>query len=171
MITGDMGLFIVRLVIGLGLASHGAQKLFGWFGGHGIAGTGAFFESLGFRPGKLQAFAAGCGEFFGGLLVAAGFLGPIGPALVAAVMVVAILAVHVKNGFFAQNNGYELPLLYIASTAGLAFAGYGAYSLDVVIGRTFSPAFDYAIVGVGILAGLGAFATRGKPAATQSAGS
>ena len=170
MITGDAGLLIVRLVIGLGFAAHGAQKLFGWFGGYGLAGTGAFFESMGFRPGKLQAFLAGCGEFFGGLLVALGFLGPVGPALAAAVMVVAILAIHLKNGFFVTNNGYEVPLLYLASMSGLAFAGYGAYALDRAFAIGFSAPVAYAVVALGMLAGLAAFATRGKVPAVQPPG-
>jgi putative oxidoreductase len=154
----------------LGFAAHGAQKLFGWFGGYGLAGTGAFFESMGFRPGKLQAFLAGCGEFFGGLLVALGFLGPVGPALAAAVMVVAILAIHLKNGFFVTNNGYEVPLLYLASMSGLAFAGYGAYALDRAFAIGFSAPVDYAVVALGMLAGLAAFATRGKVPAVQPPG-
>src|SRR5690242_16864534 len=75
----DAGLLIARLIVGFGLSAHGAQKLFGWFGGHGLKGTGGFFESLGFRPGVLFALAAGLGELGGGLFTAAGFLGPLGP--------------------------------------------------------------------------------------------
>src|SRR2546428_533738 len=83
------------------LAAHGAQKLFGWFGGYGLAGTGGFFAGLGFRPGVLFALAAGLGELGGGLLTAAGLFGPVGPALIILVMLVAILAVHWPHGFFA----------------------------------------------------------------------
>src|SRR5688500_16193808 len=101
------GLLIARLVFGLVLAAHGSQKLFGWFGGYGIAGTAGFFESLGFRPGRLMAVAAGLGELGGGLLVAAGLLGPVGPAAMLAVMIVAS-SLHWNNGLFATANGIEL---------------------------------------------------------------
>src|SRR6266571_3774482 len=107
----DAAVLIARLIIGLGLAAHGTQKLLGWFSGY-LKGTAGFFESIGFRPGILFALAAGLGEVGGGLLTAAGLLGPIGPSLIITVMVVAIVAVHLPNGFFAQTNGYELALLY-----------------------------------------------------------
>ncbi len=132
----DAALLIVRLIIGLGLAAHGAQKLFGWFGGYGIAGTGGWFESIGFKPGKLFAAAAGTGEFFGGLLVALGLLGALGPAAVLTIMLVAILTVHIKNGFFTTGNGWEMPAVYIAGAFALPFVGFGAYSLDRAFGLT-----------------------------------
>src|SRR5437588_9148430 len=103
--TFHEGLLLARLVFGLIMAAHGAQKLFGWFGGYGIAGTGGFFESIGFRPGRLAAFAAGASEFIGGLLIALGLLGPLGPAAVLAVMVVAAVSVHWQHGLFAASNG------------------------------------------------------------------
>src|SRR5438132_5227391 len=99
--TLHLGFLLARLVFGLVMAAHGAQKLFGWFGGYGIAGTGGFFESLGFRQGRLCAFGAGLSEFAGGLLVALGFLGPIGPPLIILVMIVAALTVHWRHGLFA----------------------------------------------------------------------
>jgi len=108
----SIGLLMLRLVVGLAMAAHGSQKLFGWFGGHGLAGTGGFFEMLGFKPGRLFALAAGATEVLSGILVAAGFLGPIGPALMLSVMIVAAVTVHWKHGYFAQSNGIELPLLY-----------------------------------------------------------
>ena len=128
------GLLIVRLVLGLGFAAHGAQKLFGWFGGHGLEGTGGFFEGLGFRPGKRFALLAGLGEVGGGLLLALGLFGPAGPALVVMVMTVAAVSVHVRNGFFASSNGIEIPLLYAAGVTAIAFAGPGAWSLDAWLG-------------------------------------
>src|SRR5579884_3022490 len=108
----DIALLILRLIVGLAFAAHGAQKLFGWFGGYGLAATGGYFDSIGFRPGKLFAGAAGASELAGGLLVALGLGGPIAATLIIATMTVAALGVHVANGFFAQNNGFELPLLY-----------------------------------------------------------
>ena len=121
--TLSLGLLAVRLVFGLVMAAHGAQKLFGWFGGYGLAGTGGFMESLGFRPGRLFAAAAGFSEFAGGLLVALGLLGPVGPALMVSVMIVASGSVHWKNGIFAAANGIEIPLLY--AIAGVAVLGLG----------------------------------------------
>src|SRR4051812_5688186 len=100
----DTGILVGRLIVGLAMAAHGAQKLFGWFGGYGIAGTGGFFEGLGFRPGRFFATAAGLGEFVGGLLTAFGLFGPVGPALIILVVTVAAAAVHWDKGFFAMNN-------------------------------------------------------------------
>ncbi|MFN8423065.1 MAG: DoxX family protein [Anaerolineae bacterium] len=131
----NLVLLVARLFFGLGLAVHGGQKLFGWFGGHGLAGTAGFFENhLGFHPGRLFALAAGLGELGGGLLVALGLLGPVGPALMVLVMVVAALTVHIKSGFLSSNNGIETPMLYAMGALLLAFAGPGAYSLDGALG-------------------------------------
>src|SRR5208283_2121385 len=90
----DIAFLAVRLLVGLAMAAHGSQKLFGWFGGYGLAGTGGFFESLGFRPGKLFALLAGLGEIGSGILIAFGLGGAIGPALLVMVMIVAIVSVH-----------------------------------------------------------------------------
>ena len=94
----DAGLLIVRLVFGLLMAAHGAQKLFGWFGGYGLTAVSGYFETMGYRPGRLFAATAGASEVVGGLLIAGGFFGPVGPALVLAVMIVAIFAVHIQHG-------------------------------------------------------------------------
>ena len=163
-------LLIVRLVVGLGFAAHGAQKLFGWFGGYGLAGTGGFFEGVGFKPGKLFAGAAGTSELLGGLLLALGLGGPIGSMLIISVMVVAILAVHIGNGFFAPN-GVELALLYLLVGFTFAFVGYGAYSLDAALGLSavWTPALAWLFVGLGIVGGLLNMAARRKPAATAPA--
>ncbi len=164
----DAGILIARLILGLGLAAHGAQKLFGWFGGYGIKGTGGFMESLGFRPGALFALAAGLGEFGGGLLTASGLLGPVGPALIITVMVVAIATVHWANGFFAQANGYELPLTNATAALALAFAGPGAYSLDALFGiGPVDGTTTWIIVGVAVLLGFANLgARRSRPAAS-----
>lgn len=162
------GLLLVRLVFGLIMVAHGAQKLFGWFRGYGIAGTGGFLETLGFRPGKLFAFAAGFSEFAGGLLTALGFLGPIGPALILSVMIVAGLTVHWKNGLFAQNGGVELTLLYAAFAVGIAFTGFGAFSLDALFGIAASPIVTLIVLIVGA---IGGFANAGlrRPQVTAAA--
>jgi putative oxidoreductase len=156
------GLLALRLVIGLGMAAHGSQKLFGWFGGHGLAGTGGFFEMLGFRPGRLFALAAGATEFGSGLLIALGFLGPIGPALMLSVMIVAALTVHWKNGYFAQSNGIELTLMFAAGAVALAFTGFGEFSLDAVTGLTsvFSPTEVIGALVLGVIGAIGNLAAR-----------
>jgi len=130
----DAGILIARVMLGLAIGAHGAQKVFGWFGGHGRKGTGVFFESLGFRPGPVFALAAGLAESVGGFLTAAGLLGPVGPALIVLVMLVAMLAVHWPHGFFASSYGIELPLMYLTAPLFAAFAGPRAYSLDRLLG-------------------------------------
>jgi putative oxidoreductase len=158
------GLLILRLVIGLVMAAHGAQKLFGWFGGYGLTGTGGFLEGLGFRPGRLFAALAGLGEFGGGLLVALGFLGPIGPALILSVMIVAAITTHWGKGLFATSGGIEVPLLYGAVSVALALTGPGLYSLDAVIGLTSTPTLGWIAIGIGILGAIANLAIRRNPA-------
>jgi putative oxidoreductase len=160
--TLGLGLLAVRLVFGLVMAAHGAQKLFGWFGGYGLAGTGGFMESLGFRPGRLFAAAAGFSEFTGGVLLALGLLGPVGPALMVSVMVVAAGSVHWKHGIFATANGIEIPLLYAVVGVALALTGPGEYSVDSVLGLStlWTPALSAAVLGLGIFGGLGNLVLR-----------
>jgi putative oxidoreductase len=134
----DLGLLIVRLVIGITLAAHGSQKLLGWFGGGGIAGTGPFFEQLGFHPGRLHAALAGIAETGGGLLLAAGLLTPLAAAAILGVMVVAVGSVHGKKGFFLQNGGFEYNLVLAAGALAVAFTGPGAISLDRVLELSWS---------------------------------
>jgi putative oxidoreductase len=160
----DIALLLVRL-IGLGLAAHGAQKLFGWFGGYGIAGTAGFMESLGFRPGKMFATAAGLSEFVGGLLLVLGLGGPIGPMLIIATMVVAIGSVHIEKGFFGQNGGYELPLTNIVLVFLLAFTGFGPFSLDAAFGMAWGLGITWGLVILGVIGGVVNLGLRRSPAA------
>jgi putative oxidoreductase len=164
------GLLIARLVFGTVIAAHGTQKLFGWFGGYGIVGTGGFFESVGFRPGRLLALAAGLGETAGGLLVILGLLGPIGPAAMLSVMIVAS-SLHWSNGLFAMNNGIELPLLYGTAAVALALTGYGEYSLDALfgIGGLWTPGLVWAALALGVIGGIANLALRGAPVQTTAA--
>ncbi|MHB8434176.1 MAG: DoxX family protein [Candidatus Tyrphobacter sp.] len=169
LVSVSVGILIARLLVGGSLAAHGAQKLFGWFGGHGPTGTGAFFEQLGFRPGTLFAVAAGLGEFVGGILTLLGLLGATGPALIVLVMLVAIFTVHISKGFFAASGGWELPAMNIAAVLGIAFATNGIYSLDAVLGVHFltNPAHVWmALVAAIVLALLSIVARR--PAAAPS---
>ena len=144
------GLLSLRLVIGLLMAAHGSQKLFGWFGGHGLAAVSGMFESLGFRPGRRYAPIAAAAEITGGALVTLGLLGPVGPALVVSVMIVAAVSVHWQNGVFAMKNGIELPLLYAAGAATLCLSGPGRYSADAVFGLAsmWTPALNWAALAV-----------------------
>jgi putative oxidoreductase len=166
----DAGLVVARLVFGLMMAAHGSQKLFGWFGGYGLVGTGGFLEQLGFRPGKLFATLASSAEIGSGLLLAAGFLGPIGPAVMISVMVVAAATVHWPHGLFAQNNGIEVPLLYGVAAVALGLTGPGVYSLDAALGLTplWTPGVSRAFVAAGILGGLANLALR-RPATAAAA--
>ncbi|GED30575.1 MULTISPECIES: DoxX family protein [Brevibacillus] len=125
----DLGLLIIRLVIGLTFAAHGTQKLFGWFGGYGLKGTGGWLDSIGVKPGVLMALLAGLGELVGGLLFAAGVGTWIGAILIAFTMLIAIVKVHGQNGYWATSNGYEYNLALIAVAIGVALIGPGAYVL------------------------------------------
>ncbi len=160
------GLLVGRLLLGLAMAAHGSQKLFGWFGGYGLAATGGFLEQLGFRPGRLFAAMAAGTEVASGLLVALGLLGPVGPALMLSVMVVAAVTVHWKGGFFSQSNGIEVPFLYAAGAVALALAGPGRFSLDTALGLEWlwAPEIAAAALAVGIVGALGNLLAR-RPAA------
>jgi putative oxidoreductase len=140
----DIALLIARLFFGLGLAAHGAQKLLGWFGGGGLNKTGEFFVQLGWNQGRFFATAASLGEVGGGLLLALGFLGPVGPAIMVLVLTTAALTVHVHNGFFVGKNGVELPLLYVAGALVFMFTGPGVWSLDHVVGLEWLSNDHYA---------------------------
>src|SRR3989475_4833026 len=160
-----IGLLLVRLVFGGLIAAHGSQKLFGWLGGYGLTGTGTFFEQLGFRPGRLFAAAAGLTEVLGGVLVVAGFGGPIGPAFMVSVMIVAVVSVHWGHGLFAATNGIEVPLLYAASAGAVAFTGFGHYSLDALFDLTSM----WTTANAGMALGLAAFGAIANLAARRSA--
>lgn len=152
-LTLGTGLLLARLTLGLLMIGHGAQKLFGWFGGHGIAGTAGYFEALGFRPGRLFVLTAAFSEVASGLLIALGLLGPVGPALLLSVMIVAAVSVHWKNGVFATANGIEVPLLYATGAVALAFAGPGPFSLDAALG--IDGTWTLALKVLALLVGVG----------------
>ncbi|TLS36571.1 DoxX family protein [Pseudalkalibacillus caeni] len=129
----SIGLLLIRVVIGLTFAAHGTQKLFGWFGGHGIKGTGGFFESIGLKPGVTLAVMAGIGEVAGGVLFALGFLTPLAALLIIVPMLVAILKVHGPNGYWITQNGYEYNLMLIVIALGIALIGPGSYAVDALL--------------------------------------
>ena len=134
MLEMEFVLLILRLVIGLLFIGHGTQKLFGWFGGHGLEGTTKFFKKLDVHPPYLWAVAASLAEALGGLGLVLGFLTPIAAAAIIGVMLMAIIKVHAKNGLWATNKGIEYNLVIIAIAAVLGLAGSGAYALDSALG-------------------------------------
>lgn len=136
----DIGLLLLRMTIGLTLAAHGSQKLFGWFGGHGLDATGQGLAALGFLPGRRHALMAGLVETGGGLLLAIGLMTPLAAAIVFAVMLVAAISVHAKQGFFITSGGLEYTLVLGLAGLTVAFTGPGALSLDSVIGSSVSGA-------------------------------
>lgn len=120
----------LRVPLGIIFAAHGAQKLFGWFGGYGLEGTGQWMASIGLEPGYLMALAAGSAEFFGGLFLLIGLLTRPTAAVLAITMVVAIFSTHISNGLFMSNNGYEFALALLAGVVALALSGGGRLSAD-----------------------------------------
>ncbi|WP_372340902.1 DoxX family protein [Paraglaciecola sp.] len=126
----------LRVPVGIILAAHGAQKLFGWFGGYGLEGTGQWLESIGLAPGYLMALLAGSAEFFGGIALILGLLTRPAAAVSAFTMLVAIFSVHFEHGLFLSNNGYEFALALLAATVALTIQGAGSYAVDNVITKT-----------------------------------
>ncbi|MDQ1144077.1 putative oxidoreductase [Bacillus sp. SORGH_AS 510] len=129
----NIGLLLIRLVIGGLFVGHGAQKLFGWFGGYGLKGTGGWFESIGMKPGVTMALFAGLAELVGGLLFALGLLTPLAGIMIAATMLMAIVKVHAPNGLWSTANGYEYNLTLMAVAIGVALIGPGTYALDAFL--------------------------------------
>ena len=129
-----VGRLVLRAAVGGLFVGHGTQKLFGWFGGHGLEGTGRFMESLGLRPGKASAAAAGAAEAGGGLLLALGLATPLAAATLTAVMATAIRTVHGKNGPWVADGGWEYNGTLIAALAALVEAGPGELSADHALG-------------------------------------
>lgn len=127
----------IRLPLGIILMAHGSQKLFGWFGGYGLEGTGQWMASVGFEPGYLMALLAGSAEFFGGLALFIGLLARPAAVVTAFTMLVA-MTVHIGNGLFVSNNGYEFALILFATSLSLAVSGAGQLSIDKVLAKKFT---------------------------------
>ena len=133
--NAGFGALALRVPVGIIFMAHGAQKLFGWFGGYGLEGTGQWMASIGLGPGVLMAFLAGSAEFFGGLFILLGLLTRPAAASLAITMLVAIFAVHFENGLFMSNNGYEFGLALLAASVSLAFSGAGKAAIDQTIAK------------------------------------
>lgn len=125
---------VLRIAAGVIFAAHGAQKLFGLFGGYGLEGTGQWMESIGLAPGYLMALLAGSAEFFGGLALLLGLLVRPSALVLAFTMAVAIATVHLEKGLFMANDGYEFGLALLAISVALVLSGGGRLSLDRAMG-------------------------------------
>ncbi|WP_372881609.1 DoxX family protein [Psychromonas sp.] len=135
--NAGLSALVLRVPLGLVLAAHGAQKLFGWFGGYGLEGTGKWMASIGFEPGYLMALMAGSAEFFGGLALLIGLLTRPAAIVTAFTMIIA-MSVHIGNGLFVTNKGYEFALILLAACLSLVFQGAGKLSLDQLLVSKFN---------------------------------
>jgi putative oxidoreductase len=153
----NLGRFLLRATVGGFFVGHGTQKLFGWFGGHGLEGTGQFFENLGLRPGRTNALAAGAAEAGGGALIATGLATPLAAAVLTSTMLTAIHRVHLKNGPWASSGGYEYNAVLIGAVLALADTGPGKPSLDDALGiKASGPKWAAAALAAGVAGAVGA---------------
>jgi putative oxidoreductase len=156
-----LGLLILRLVVGLTVAAHGAQKLFGWWGGTGMTTWTQAVKKLRIRPTRPWAWIAALSEFGGGLLLALGLLSPLGSLAIAGAMLVAIATVHLARGFWAAKGGYEFNLSLITGGAAIALTGPGAYSLDGALGIHLPEPVTLIVGTIALIAGVtGMLVTR-----------
>jgi putative oxidoreductase len=165
----DLGLLLLRALVGLTLAAHGVQKLFGWFGGPGLEAAGAGFEKLGFVPGRRNALLAGLAEALGGVFLATGFATAGAAAVVLGVMLVAVVSAHLPKGFFGNKGGYEYPLVLGIVGLSLAFTGAGRLSVDSLTGWALAgiPSGLAALVSGAVGASL-VLATRRRPSVEKA---
>lgn len=164
-----LGLLILRLVVGLTLAGHGAQKLFGWWGGPGMGGWTNSVRRLRIRPAQPWAWVAALSEFGGGLLLALGLLSPLGSLAITGAMLVAIATVHLPKGFWVTKGGFEFNLTLIAAATALALTGPGAYSLDQALSIHLPEPLTLVVGTVALIAGVAVtLGTRAPQEATQT---
>ena len=161
-----LGRLLLRVTVGGLFVGHGTQKLFGWFGGHGLDATSNMFDSIGMRPGNRNAIAAGVAEAGGGAALAAGFATPLAAATLTSVMLTAINRVHLKNGPWVTNGGYEYNAVLIAAVLALAEVGPGELSLDHALGQERSgPGWAVLALALGVAGAVGAhIAAESTPA-------
>ena len=153
----DLALLMLRLVVGLLFVGHGAQKLFGVFGGGGLEGTAGMFDQIGLRPGWLHARVAGTAEFGGGALIALGLLTPFAAAALIGVMTAAVITVHAPKGIWNTNQGYEFNLVMATAVFALAGVGAGSWSLDHALSTHLSgTGWALATLALGLIGGVGA---------------
>ncbi len=171
MTLADLSLLALRLAVGLTFAAHGAQKAFGWWGGPGYASWQKAMAGMRFQPAGLWAFISVAAELGGGLLLALGLLTPLVAALLIAQSIVIILKVHLRNGFWNGQKGYEFPLVLAAGVLAVLGIGAGRISLDAAIGFTLATPVLWLLLAAGALAGLASYgasqATEPAQTATQ----
>ena len=153
MVTTDLGLLVLRLVIGLTFAAHGAQKAFGWFDGIGWAGWQGIMVRLGFRPTILFAAVSMAAELVGGLLLAAGLLTPLAATIIIGQSIVIIAKSHWANGFWNRANGFEFPLALLGGTIAIELIGPGSISIDSLAGVAGSETVRIALLVIGVVGG------------------
>jgi len=163
----DLALLVLRVTVGLLVAAHGAQKLFGWFGGGGLQGTSKFMASLGFRPALGWTAIGSIAEFAGGLLLALGLFSPLGSLGVGSAMAIAITKIHWPK-LWASNGGFEYPLVNLAVAVAVGIVGPGAYALDRVWGTSLPSVISQPLLG---LVALGYLVGMASSAAIKNASS
>lgn len=166
----DIGLFIVRLVIGGLVLGHGLQKLAGWFGGPGLNQWAGALESMRYRRTRTLAWVHALAETGAGFLLVLGLLTPLAVAMVIGVMVNASVAAHAPNGLWSQDGGFEYPLVLVAAAAGLALTGPGAWALDDALGWSLTPAWALTGIVGGLLAGVLTLVVGREPASQRHGG-
>ena len=154
----DLGVLILRLVVGLTFAAHGAQKAFGWWGGSGFAGCQAVMERLRFRPAVLFAAISMAAELVGGLLLAVGLLTPLATMVIVGQFVIIIVKSHWPRGFWNRDNGFEFPLSLAAGVVAVALIGPGAASVDAIIGFALPESLRVGLIAAGLVGGLATLA-------------
>jgi putative oxidoreductase len=165
----SLGLLVLRLVVGLTMAAHGAQKVFGWWGGSGMAGWIQVVTRLRIRPAAPWAWIAALSELGGGLLFALGLLSPLGSLAIAGTMLVAIATVHWANGFWNTKRGYEFNLTVLASVTAVALASPGTYSLDEALGLHLPEPITLVLGTIAVVVGvIGTLASRGPKIEAQA---
>jgi putative oxidoreductase len=158
--SADLGLLILRLVVGLTFAAHGAQKAFGWWGGPGYAGWTGAIRNMGWRPAPLWALVSIAAELAAGLLLAIGFLTPLAAMALIGQSVVIVYGVHWAKGFWNAKGGWEFPISLAAGAIAIGLTGPGAISLDAALGLAFAQPVRLGLVALGLLGGFGALAVK-----------
>jgi putative oxidoreductase len=169
MTTVDAGLLVLRIGVGIVFAVHGAQKVFGWWNGPGVAGWHAAMERMGFRPPLFFAWLSALGELVGGALLALGLLSPLAATILIAQSVVIIGAAHWQHGFFNKDSGYEFPFVLAAGATAVLLTGPGGWSIDAALGLGLAPEASIALLFVGLLVGLGLLWVRPMIASRRNA--